>query len=73
MSLKLDENKQSIWIIYRSKMYCEKGQSKIWRKNCKIEYLLKRKINIVLSDGKSKKCAGFVIFDISVPLNLGMK
>lgn len=36
-------------------------------------YWDQRKINIVLSDGKSKKCAGFVIFDISVPLNLGMK
>ncbi|CAD8146127.1 unnamed protein product [Paramecium octaurelia] len=32
-----------------------------------------RKLSIVLSDGKSKKIAGFVQFDLSVALNLNMR
>ncbi|CAD8166225.1 unnamed protein product [Paramecium octaurelia] len=32
-----------------------------------------RKLNVVLSDGKSKRIAGFAKFDISVALNLNMR
>lgn len=56
-------------------MHCYKSKSQVWRKNCKFAALIvyKRKLNVVLSDGKTKRIAGYAKFDMSVALNLNMR
>ncbi|CAD8145223.1 unnamed protein product [Paramecium pentaurelia] len=48
------------------------GKCIVTKVNLKYEQKI-RKLSIVLSDGKTKKIAGFAQFDLSVALNLNMK
>ncbi|CAD8064516.1 unnamed protein product [Paramecium sonneborni] len=70
----LDKNLSLLNYMKINHQYEQYMEVKCTVKKVNLKYEEKiRKLNIVLSDGKTKKIAGFALFDMSVALNLNMR